>query len=150
MEANRDKLEPAEEQTEIMAYTGGVEFDYTIVAGIAVLLLVIGGIFLIRRIKPDSGIAKDEPVAEISRFASEAELAEDPEPARAYTPVDIHELRIVYRDFEYMALRCEKGRMNHETVREWAERAGLPFTQSFFRTYDKVRYSDGQIAKSEA
>ncbi|WP_033541707.1 DUF4129 domain-containing protein [Planococcus sp. CAU13] len=130
-----------------------LEFNYLIGTAIVVVLLLIAGIILIRKIRADTTQEKKEaPVAEISRFTSVDEKVEEGvmESGQNYSFVDIHELRLAYRDFESQAAHSELGRMPHETVREWAGRIGLPFSGAFFRTYDKVRYSDGQIAGSEA
>lgn len=150
MQDNLSNMEEQAEQTEDLPYSGGMEFDYTIIAGIGIVLAVIIGILLIRKIKPDLANQKEESIAEISRFSEVADKAEEPEPARGYNLVDIHEIRKAFREFEKQATEAEKGRMEHETVREWAHREELPFTEIFFRTYDKVRYSDGLIATSEA
>ncbi|MCM3610654.1 hypothetical protein M4S82_05275 [Planococcus sp. MERTA32b] len=151
MQENLSNMEQQAEQTEDIPYSpGALEFDYTIVAGIGIVLAVIIGILLIRKIKPDIADQKEESVAEVTRFSEVADKTRDPEPARGYELVDIHEIRKAFRKFETKAIEAEKGRLEHETVREWAKREELPFTEFFFRTYDKVRYSDGLIAVSEA
>lgn len=151
MQDNLSNMEQQAEQTKDIPYSqGALEFDYTIVAGIGIVLAVIIGILLIRKIKPDIPDQKEESVAEVIRFSEVENKAEEPEPASGYDLVDIHEIRKAFREFETQAIEAEKGRMEHETVREWALREELPFTEFFFRTYDKVRYSDGLIATSEA
>lgn len=148
-----DNLNNMEEQAELnedLPYSGGMEFDYTLIAGIGIVLAVIIGILLIRKIKPELAGQKEESIAEISRISEVAEKAEEHEPARSYDLVDIHEIRKAFREFETKAKEAEKGRMEHETVREWAQREELPFSELFFSTYDKVRYSNGFIAASEA
>lgn len=148
-----DNISDMEEQGELaedFPYSGGMEFDYTIIAGIAVVLAVIIGILLIRKIKPDFVDQEEVSIAEISRFSEVADKTEEPEPVRGYDLVDIHEIRKAFREFETKANEAGKGRMEHETVREWAQREDLPFTEFFFETYDKVRYSEGSIATSEA
>ncbi|WP_341202093.1 hypothetical protein [Planomicrobium okeanokoites] len=147
---NLSNMEEQAEQPEDLPYSGGLEFDYTILAGVGIVLAVIIGILLIRKIKPDVANQKEESVAEISRFSEIAEKLEEPEPARGYNLVNIHEIRKAFREFEQKALIAEKGRLEHETVREWANREALPFTESFFKTYDKVRYSNGLIENREA
>ncbi|RLQ92928.1 hypothetical protein [Planomicrobium sp. Y74] len=147
---NLSNMEEQAEQTEDPPYSGGMEFDYTIIAGIGIVLAVIIGILLIRKIKPDLANQQEESIAEVIRLTEVENKAEELEPARGYNLVDIHEIRKAFREFETQATEAEKGRMEHETVREWAHREELPFTEFFFRTYDKVRYSDGSIAASEA
>jgi len=150
MLSNRGNMEEALEQPETLPYTGGVEFDYTIVAGIAVLLLVIGGILLIRKIKPDLGQSKEEVVAEISRFTAVSEVEPEFKSNHDYQMIDIHEIRRAFREFEAEAIAAGKGRLPHETIREWALRQELWIPESFFHTYDKVRYGKGHIAQNEA
>lgn len=147
---NRDNMEEALEQPEMLPSSGGVEFDYTIAAGIAVVLLIIGGVLLMRKIRPDTGQPKEEAVAEISRFTAVSEVEPDIKTNPDYQMIDLHEIRIAYRKFEGEAVAAEKGRMSHETIREWAQREKLPFSASFFHIYDKVRYSQGSIAENEA
>lgn len=147
---NQGNMEEALEQPETLPYAGGTEFDYTIIAGIAVLLLVIGGILLIRKIKPELRQPKEEPVAEISRFSASSDERPETKPDHSYTMVDIHEIRRAFREFEAKATAAEKGRLPHETIREWALREELPVSESFFRTYDKVRYGKADIAAGEA
>lgn len=146
-------VETAPVEATVFPESEPLEFNYLIGTAVVVALLLIGGFILIRRIRADKTLEKKEaPIAEISRFSSVEETAED-EVSRSngtYSMVDIHEIRQAYRNFESHATASDHGRMPHETVREWAERIGLPFSSSFFSTYDKVRYSDGQIAASEA
>ncbi|HSJ37271.1 MAG TPA: hypothetical protein VK945_03535 [Planococcus sp. (in: firmicutes)] len=147
---NQSNMEEALEQPEMLPSSGGTEFDYTIIAGIAVLLLVIGGILLIRKIKPDLGQPKEETVAEISRFSAVFDDPPEAKPDHSYSMVDIHEIRRAFREFEREAIAADKGRLAHETIREWARRRELPISDNFFRTYDKVRYGKGHIAEKEA
>lgn len=150
MLSNRNSMEEAVEQPKILPSSGGVEFDYTIIAGVAIVLLVIGGFLLIRKIKPDLGSPKEEAVAEISRFSA---ISDDPPESKAdhsYHMIDIHEIRRAFREFEVEAIAAEKGRLSHETIREWALRQDLSITTAFFHTYDKVRYGKGHIAENEA
>ncbi|TAA72158.1 hypothetical protein [Planococcus salinarum] len=150
MLSNRDNMEEALEQPEMLPSSGGAEFDYTIVAGIAVVLLVVAGILLMRKIKPDLGQPKEEPVAEISRSAAVTEVEQDIKPNHNYDMIDIHEIRRAFREFEVEAIAAEKGRLPHETLREWAQRQDLAISAGFFHTYDKVRYSTGHLAENEA
>lgn len=150
MLSNRNNMEEALEQPELLPSSGGVEFDYTIVAGIAVVLLVIGGILLMRKIMPDPGQPQEEPVAEISRSAAATEVEPDNKPNHKYHMIDIHEIRRAFREFEVEAIAAEKGRLPHETLREWAQRLELPVSAAFFHTYDKVRYGTGHLAENEA
>lgn len=146
-------VEPAPTEATMFQASEPLEFNYLIGTAVVVVLLLIGGIILIRKIKADTTQQKKEaPVAEISRFTSVDEKVEEAvlDSGRNYSMVDIHEIRMAYRDFESKAKASDHGRMPHETVREWAGRIELPFSTAFFRTYDKVRYSEGQIASSEA
>lgn len=150
MLSNRNDMGEALEQPEILPSSGSVAFDYTIVAGIAIVLLVIGGILLMRKIKPDMEPVKEEAVAEIGRFTP---VSEDPAESKLdpdYNMTDIHEIRRAFRKFEAEAAAAEKERFRHETIREWAEREGLPLSDSFFRIYDKVRYGSGHLEANEA
>lgn len=150
MLSNRDNMEEALEQPEMFPSSGGMEFDYTIVAGIAVVLLIIGGIFLMRKIRPDIVQPKEETVAEISRFENVSEGEPVTRANHHYGMVDLHKIRMAFREFEGEATAAEKERLSHETVREWALREELPLSTFFFHTYDKVRYGKGSIAENEA
>ena len=147
---NQGNMEEALEQPETLPYADGTAFDYTIIAGIAVLVMVIGGILLIRKIKPNLGQPKAEPVAEISRLSVSSDDRPETKSDHGYNMVDIHEIRRAFREFETKAIAAEKGRLAHETIREWALREELPVPESFFHTYDKVRYGKADIAASEA
>ncbi len=147
---NLNSMEEQADQPEELPYSPGMEIDYTLIGGIGIVIMLIIGIILIRKIKPQFAGPKEESIVEINRFSEVSEEPKEPEIARGYDLVNIHEIRQAFREFEKEATAAEKGRFEHETVREWAQREELPFTGSFFKTYEKVRYSDGQIAENEA
>lgn len=147
---NISNMEDETEQPKEILFSETTEFDYTFIGVVAIVLIVIIGIFLLRKIKPDIGNQKKEIITEINRFSTVSAGPKELERAEKYDVVNIHEIRKAFREFEEKSMVAEKRRMEHETVREWAQREGLPFTEMFFKTYDKARYSDGNIARSEA
>ncbi|WP_422123680.1 hypothetical protein DHX103_02405 [Planococcus sp. X10-3] len=150
MESTEGKIEPESSDTELFSGAETMEFDYTVGTAIVVLLLLIGGILLIRKIRKNTEQKVEERTAEISRFTTQPEAPVEPPAVHNHDMVDIHEIRRAFREFEREALTAQKGRLEHETIREWAQREDVQVSQSFFNTYDKVRYGNGGIAAIDA
>ncbi|MFD1031151.1 hypothetical protein [Metaplanococcus flavidus] len=142
--------EPPPSDTQLFQDAETLEFDYTIGTAIVVLLLLIGGILLIRKIRKDTEEKAEESAVETSRFTAQPEAPVEPAAAPNYDMVDIHEIRRAFRKFEGEVAAVQRGRLAHETIREWAKREEVPVSETFFRIYDKVRYGRGGIAANEA
>lgn len=150
IESTEKNVEAETSDTELFPGAETVEFDYTVGTAIVVLLLLIGGILLIRKIRKNPNQKVEERVAEISRFTTQPEAPVKTAAVHNYDMVDIHEIRKAFREFEAEVTAAERGRLSHETIREWAQREEVSVSESFFGIYDKVRYGSGGIAANDA
>ncbi|EMF46498.1 hypothetical protein B481_2264 [Planococcus halocryophilus Or1] len=59
--------------------------------------------------------------------------------------MDLHQIREIFRELEKTAKEQNIGRENYETIREWIARMKWDVSDSFYNTYDRVRYGDKQL-----
>lgn len=59
--------------------------------------------------------------------------------------MDLHQIREVFRELEKTAKEQNLGREKYETIREWIARMKWDVSDSFYHTYDRVRYGDKQL-----
>lgn len=154
MQETIEKLGPdAEAVQNDLAVSEAVPTDFPveIFLGIAVLACAIALVYWVRKIKPDSQEPVEENKVSITRHdhASVEQLV--PRPAAPHSQnLDLHQIREAFRELEMLATEQQVGRKKYETVREWTARLHWDVTDSFFKTYDRVRYGDMQLPDSQA
>ncbi|MDQ0429115.1 hypothetical protein QOZ98_001942 [Planomicrobium stackebrandtii] len=127
------------------------DFPVEIFLGLVVLACAIALVLWLRKIKPDSKEQVQESQVIIKRHDHPSALQFLRNPASPYSQnLDLHQIREVFRGLELLATEQQMGRKNYETVREWIVRMQWDVTDSFFKTYDQVRYGDKQLPDSQA
>ncbi|MGI2327378.1 hypothetical protein [Planococcus sp. YIM B11945] len=115
--------------------------------------LIVAAVLLVmwfRKSKLEKEEQKKQSLVDIQHFS--AATAEKPSKKTAirYEDVDLHLIRETFRDFEKLAAELNQGRKEHETVREWIRRMKWSASDSFYKTYDLVRYGNSQVSHSQA
>lgn len=126
------------------------DFPIEILLGIVVVIGAVALVLWLRKVKPDSETPVPESTISIKRhdYLSTELLASTAK--ESPSSMDLHQIREVFRGLEQMAKEHKLERQSHETVREWIARMGWDVSDSFYRTYDRVRYGDKQLPKSQA
>lgn len=154
MQETMNKLGPDQEAVRddiTVSETMPTDFPIEILLGIVVLACVILLVLWMKKIKPESETREQDSIATIKRydFAS----AEQPVEASAMSysqSLGLHQVREVFRGLEHMAKDQGMGREKYETVREWVARLQWDVTESFYRTYDQVRYGNKQLPDTQS
>lgn len=154
MQENIDKLETNEKAASndsAMTEAAPADFPVEILLGIVILVCAVLLVLLIKKIKPDSTMPKQEGKAVIKRHGhTSAEQAFQP-PVLVYgQSPELNQIREAFRRLEHTAKKQGVGRKNYETVREWLLRMQWDVTESFCITYDHVRYGDKQLPDAQA
>jgi hypothetical protein len=149
---NLEKMDVSEtiEKTAEIARPDAAGFPFEIVLTGMLILALILLIFWLRKKKPKREEEKEESPAEIERFTADAAPVPHASATVSYAMMDLDIVRKAFRDFERSAADADKGRKGYETVREWSKRMDWPVSESFYETYDFVRYGSGQISESKA
>lgn len=154
MQETIDKLGPDEEAIQSGSAPGETmqtDFPVEIFLGVMVLVCAIILVLWLQRIKPGSDERIQESRVSIKRHDNPSVEQFMPSPAALYSHgLDLHQIREVFRGLEILAAEQQMGRKNYETVREWIVRMQWDVTDSFFKTYDQVRYGDKQLPDSQA
>ncbi|ANU10392.1 hypothetical protein A1A1_15308 [Planococcus antarcticus DSM 14505] len=154
MQETIDKLGPEEKAAQndtTASETMPTDFPVEMLLGIVVLVCVIALVLWLRKVKPDSEAPMQESLSSIKRHDHQSSEQHMPTTyASCGTNMNLHQIREVFRDLEQMAKEQDLGRKNYETVREWITRVQWDVTDSFYRTYDRVRYGDKQLPGSQA
>lgn len=147
-----DKMEPAEtaEEVQTVVQPAAADFPTEIMLGVLLVLALALLVFWIRKIKPEKESRKEASPIELERSDISVKTPEVSKTKVSYSLVDLDVIREAFRDFEKAAAATGLGRKEFETVREWAARLQWPVTESFYKTYDLVRYGNGQVSESEA
>lgn len=154
MQETLDKLGPDAEagsNDTAVSEAAPTDFPVEIFLGIVVLACAIVLVLWLRKVKPDSQERAEENKVDIKRHNHiSAERLVPHDSARPSQNLDLHHIREVFRKLELLAKEQQLGRENYETVREWATRMQWNVTDSFFATYDQVRYGDKQLPERQA
>lgn len=147
-----DKMEPEEtaEEVQTVVQPAAADFPTEIMLGILLVLALALLVFWIRRIKPEKESRKEPTSIELERSVISAKVPEANNSRVSYSLVDLDVIREAFREFEKTAAATGLGRKEFETVREWAARLQWPVSESFYKTYDLVRYGNGQVSEVEA
>lgn len=148
-----EKLEPEKSSEEAQAISQPAAADFPVelmLAGILAVSFVLLLLWLMKTI-PEKESPKEVSAAAIKRLAATSvngqnQLVE----AIRYSEMDLQVIRKAYRDFEKEAAIADQGRKEFETVREWMHRMNWQVPESFYKTYDLVRYGSGTVPESEA
>ncbi|MGH2317321.1 hypothetical protein ACRC6Q_06100 [Planococcus sp. SE5232] len=149
-----DKIGPDEESVREDAAVGeaiSADFPVEILLGFVVLACAIALVIWMRKIRPDSRIPDQEAKASIKRYShtSAEQPVETPDPTYGQS-LELHQVREVFRGLEQMAKDHGKERQKYETVREWVARMQWEVPESFYKTYDQVRYGDKRLPDTQA
>ncbi len=154
MQETIDKLGPEEEA--VQSETGvseitATDFPVDILLGIVLLVCIIVLVLWLRKVKPDVQVPVKESISSIKRHDHYSTESVVPLAAKSTeSTMDLHQIREVFRELERAANKVDLGRKDHETVREWVARMQWDITDSFYKTYDRVRYGDKQLPQSQA
>lgn len=143
--------EAPEELQQAAADYSPSEFPVELFFGAGAVLIILLLFFYLRRTKPALQTELPASPAEEVRFSSigNEEAVQASEKVR-YSEMPLEIIRQSYRLFEQEAQSAGLGRHPHETVKEWMNRMEWPASDSFFRTYEKVRYGLGTVAEKDA
>ncbi|WP_394120614.1 hypothetical protein [Planococcus donghaensis] len=154
MQETIDKLGPDAETVREETAVGkeiSADLPVEILLGFVVLACAIALLVWMRKIKPDSRMPNQEAKASIKRYShtSAEQPVESPDPTYGRS-LELHQVREVFRGLEQMAKDHGKERQKYETVREWVARMQWEVTESFYKTYDQVRYGDKRLPDPQA
>ncbi len=149
-----DKIGPDEESVREDAAVGdtiSADFPVEILLGLVVLACAIVLVVWVRKIKPDSQMPDQEAKATSKRYNhTSGEQPVESKDLPHSRDLDLHQVREVFRKLEHTAKDHGKERQKYETVREWVARMQWDVPESFYKTYDQVRYGDKQLPDNQA
>ncbi|QDY44613.1 DUF4129 domain-containing protein [Planococcus glaciei] len=100
--------------------------------------------------KPEKEEPANKGAAVSHRYPTTAANEPSLQPAPVqYAELDVEAVRKAYRALEQEADAAGLGRKEYETVREWMDRMSWTVSESFFKTYDLVRYGSETLTASE-
>lgn len=147
-----DKMEPEEtaEEIQTVVQPAAADFPTEIMLGVLLVLALVLLVFWIRKVKPEKESRKETTPIELERSTISSKVPEERNSTVSYSLIDLDVIREAFRDFEKTAAATGLGRKEFETVREWTARLQWPVSESFYKTYDLVRYGNGQVSEAEA
>ena len=147
-----DKMEPEEtvEEVQTVVQPAAADFPTEIMLGVLLVLALALLVFWIRKVKPEKESRKETSPIELERSAISSKVPEERNSTVSYSLIDLDVIREAFRDFEKTAAATGLGRKEFETVREWTARLQWPVSESFYKTYDLVRYGNGRVSEAEA
>ncbi|ANU27812.1 DUF4129 domain-containing protein [Planococcus versutus] len=154
MQETIDKLGPDEEAVQnetVVSDISSTDFPVEILLSFIVLACIIVLVLWLRKVKPDIQVPVKESVSSIKRYDhNSTESVVSLATKSTESTINLHQIREVFRELERAANSVDLGREDYETVREWVRRMQWDVTDSFYNTYDRVRYGDKQLPQSQA
>lgn len=153
MKETLEKLDPetvAEEEAQASFQPEAADFPVEfILAAVLLIFFALLVIWLVKN-KPEKEGPANKGAAVSHRYPTTAANEPSLQPAPVqYAELDVEAVRKAYRAFEQEADAAGLGRKEYETVREWMDRMSWTVSESFFKTYDLVRYGSETLTASE-
>ncbi|WKA49907.1 hypothetical protein QWY22_13465 [Planococcus liqunii] len=153
MKETLENLDPetlAEEEGQASFQPEAADFPVEFMLAAILLVFFILLVFWLVKNKPEKEEQQEKGAAETRRYpTSSAEEPSEQLTRVQYAELDVEAVRKAYRAFEQQADAAGLGRKEYETVREWMNRMSWTVSESFFKTYDLVRYGSGTLTELE-
>ncbi|MDN7226122.1 DUF4129 domain-containing protein [Planococcus sp. N064] len=153
MKETLEKLNPetlAEQEGQASFQPEAADFPVELMLAAILLVFFILLVFWLVKNKPEKEEQQEKGAAETQRYpTSSAEEPSEQLTRVQYAELDVEAVRKAYRAFEQQADAAGLGRKEYETVREWMNRMSWTVSESFFKTYDLVRYGSRTLTELE-
>lgn len=153
MQETIDKLgqeESSAANDSAITQTTSADFPVEVLLAIVVLACAVALVLWLKKVKPETALPEKESSVTIARHNHPPvqQLVQTPVSLYSQT-MDLHQIREVFRELEHAAKEHGMEREDYETVREWMARMQWDVTESFYTTYDQVRYGDKPLPEMQ-
>ncbi|AIY06020.1 hypothetical protein Plano_2055 [Planococcus sp. PAMC 21323] len=154
MQETIDQLGPDEEttqNTQVISESGATDYPVEILIGLFLVSCVIVLVLWLRKVKPEIKVPIKETTNKTKRYPNQTIQTAVPFVLESSdAEMNLHQIREAFRELEKTAKEQNLGREDYETVREWVSRMSWNTSDSFYHTYDRVRYGDEQLPELHA